>query len=228
MAKIGIITGSKLEAACLKHSNPSTDFDVRCSGASSERANIAARTSVAAGCEGLVSFGLAGGLDPALTSGSLVVADEVICADGSKLQTDRIWTEGVAEILSENSIPFVKGSILGLDQIAFVPETKRTLFDGTGALSVDMESHAVIRAASLEVIPFIALRVVADTASDDIPRTASQALAPDGSVQILSLTCALLKNPAEIAGLLKLRKLSGLGFETLRRVAPILSLCRTF
>lgn len=203
------------------------EFDVRCSGASSERANIAARTSVATGCEGLVSFGLAGGLEPSLTSGSLVVADEVICADGSKLQTDSAWTDGISIALSENDIPFVRGGILGLDQIAFLPETKRSLFDATGALSVDMESHAVIHAASLEAIPFIALRVVADTALDEVPRAAGCALAPDGSVKIGSLACALVKSPTDIAALLKLRKLSGRGFEMLRRVAPILSFCRT-
>ena len=228
MAKLGIITGSKLEAACLKHGDPATELDVRCSGASSERANIAARTSVAAGCEGLVSFGLAGGLDPALSSGSLVLADAVICADGSKIKTDRSWLDGLTRALEASNIPFVIGGTLGLDEIVFLPETKRSLYSGTGALCVDMESHAVIHAASLEAIPFVALRVVADTASDEIPRAASHALAPDGGVQAGSLALALVKNPTDIAGLLKLRKLSALGFETLRRVAPLLSFCRTF
>lgn len=228
MAILGIITGSKLEAACLKHGDPATELDVRCSGASSERAHFAARTSVVAGCEGLVSFGLAGGLDPALPSGSLIVADAVICADGSKIQTDRSWVEGLTGKLEAHNIPFVIGGILGLDEIAFLPETKRSLFSGTGALCVDMESHAVIHAASLEAIPFIALRVVADTAGDGIPSAASHALALDGSVQVGSLALALAKKPGDIAGLLKLRKLSASGFETLRRVAPLLSFCRTF
>ena len=228
MAKLGVITGSKLEAACLKHGDPATELDVRCSGASSERANVAARTCVAAGCEGLVSYGFAGGLDPALPSGSLVVADAVICTDGSKIQTDRSWVVGLTSKLKANNISFVIGDVLGLDEIAFLPETKRSLFGGTGALCVDMESHAVIDAASIEAIPFIALRVVADTASDEIPRALGYALAPDGGIQTGSLALALAKSPEEIAGLLKLRKLSVLGFETLRRVAPLLSFCRTF
>jgi hopanoid-associated phosphorylase len=228
LAKLGIITGSKLEAACLKHCDPATELDIHCSGALAERANVAARTSVAAGCEGLVSFGLAGGLDPALPSGSLVVADAVICADGSKIQTDRSWVDGISRTFEKSQIPFVTGEVLGLDEIAFLPETKRSLFSGTGALCVDMESHAVIRAASLEAIPFIALRVVADTASDEIPRAASRALRADGGVQVGSLVFALAKRPTDIAGLLKLRKLSAVGFETLRRVAPLLSFCRAF
>jgi len=136
--------------------------------------------------------------------------------------------DGFATALEANHVPFVIGGILGLDEIAFLPETKRSLFGGTGALCVDMESHAVIHAASLEAIPFVALRVVADTASDEIPRAASYALAPDGGVQAWSLALALAKNPADIAGLLKLRKLSAAGFMTLRRVAPLLSFCRTF
>lgn len=210
----------------MEHSDPSTEFDIRCSGASSERANIAARTSVAAGCDGLVSFGLAGGLDPALQPGDLVVADAVICADGSKIQTDKSWSDQIIGTFEDNNISFAGGGILGLDEIAFLPETKRSLFAGTGALCVDMESHAVIHAASLEAIPFVALRVVADTASDEIPRAASCALGPSGGVQAGSLAMALAKNPAEIAGLLKLRKLSALGFETLRRIAPLLSFSR--
>jgi nucleoside phosphorylase len=158
----------------------------------------------------------------------LIVADAVICADGSKIQTDRSWVEGLTGKLEAHNIPFVIGGILGLDEIAFLPETKRSLFSGTGALCVDMESHAVIHAASLEAIPFIALRVVADTAGDGIPSAASHALALDGSVQVGSLALALAKKPGDIAGLLKLRKLSASGFETLRRVAPLLSFCRTF
>lgn len=136
--------------------------------------------------------------------------------------------DGIKAVLEVNNIPYVVGGILGLDEIAFLPETKRSLSEGTGALCVDMESHAVVHAASMEAIPFLALRVVADTASDEIPRAASQALAPDGGVQMGTLALALAKNPAGIPGFLKLRKRSASGFETLRRVAPLLSFCRTF
>tara|TARA_Y100001936_G_C16089733_1_gene684968 strand:- start:1520 stop:2206 length:687 start_codon:yes stop_codon:yes gene_type:complete len=223
LARLGIITGSHLEAKCLRQADFSSELDIRCSGASSDRAGEVARTSIAAGCEGLVSFGLAGGLDPSLEAGSLIVADTVIGPDGTKVQTDKYWREYIGEVFEENEVSFKTGAILGLNEIAYSAETKKDLFQGTKAMCVDMESHAVIREASIKNIPFLGLRVVADTANDEVPHAAAYALLPDGAVNYGSLLMALAKKPSDISGLMRMRRLSGAGFETLRRIAPLLS-----
>ena len=50
-------------------------------------------------CAGIISFGIAGGLDPRLRVGSSIVASAVISGD-DVVATDRRWTNGLLGILS--------------------------------------------------------------------------------------------------------------------------------
>ena len=61
---VGVVTGLTRESACFDQFNPEKRPDVRCSGADSLRAAECAMALIAGGCQGLVSFGLAGGLSP--------------------------------------------------------------------------------------------------------------------------------------------------------------------
>ena len=69
MKSLGIVTGLASEAACLGK----VQF-CRVAGADAVRAGLAARALIAEGCLGLLSFGLAGGLDPNLEPGAVIVA----------------------------------------------------------------------------------------------------------------------------------------------------------
>ncbi|MCH8952346.1 MAG: hypothetical protein IID49_09510, partial [Proteobacteria bacterium] len=52
------------------------------SGARPDRAEAEARRLVAGGCRVLLSWGVAGGLDPALRPGELVIPAEIVAEDG--------------------------------------------------------------------------------------------------------------------------------------------------
>src|SRR5512135_2689308 len=83
------------EARCLGTAGL-PDALVYCSGASPIRAAAGAAALIAQGATVLVSFGLAGGLDPALRPGDLMLADSVILPDGGRIETDRTWRARLA------------------------------------------------------------------------------------------------------------------------------------
>jgi len=68
---------------------------------------------------------------------------------------------------------------------------------------VDMESLAIAQVAAAHRLPFVAVRVIVDTAADELPRavvTASQ----EGHVRIWRLLGAMALAPAELGALVRL------------------------
>jgi hypothetical protein len=59
--------------------------------------------------------------------------------------------------------------IASVDRVVVTAEEKRALREKTGAAAVEMEAAAVARTASDWGVPFHCLRVVSDTAAEDLP-----------------------------------------------------------
>jgi nucleoside phosphorylase len=172
----------------------------------------------------LLSFGVAGGLDPALVSGTLVLADSVIGPDGEKIPTDRHWHSAIARDLQEAEIDFVTGTGLGVDEAITHPGPKQRLFEGTKALCVDMESHVVMQVARDRNVPWLVIRTIADSASDTLPNIALQAIDASGGIRHGALAAGLLSRPSEIIEMISLWRVSRRAFSGLGRVASIPSL----
>ncbi len=199
MTLIGIVTGLPNEAALL----PDDDsLIVVCDGPGPDRARRAAERAVADGAEALLSFGLAGGLDPALPPGHLVVANAVIGEDGTRAATDDAWRDRlVAEIGPEGVSVAALAAAAG--PVVSVAE-KRRLAAATGAVAVDMESLPVAAVARAAGIPFLAVRAVADPAGRAIPPSALAGLRPDGSTDVPAIVRALAARPKEVVGIVRL------------------------
>jgi len=156
-------------------------------------------TRLAQGCAGVVSFGVAGGLDPTLPPGTVIVATAVRAGNAS-YSTDPFWMAALRRALPQA----VSGLLAGSDTpVTTVPE-KAALHVAHGALAVDMESHIAARAAQAHGIPFAALRVVIDPADRPVPPLAVAGMAADGSTDIGAIIFGLLKAPHQIGGLLRL------------------------
>lgn len=179
---------------------------------------------MSAGNTALLSFGVAGGLDPALVSGTLVLAESVIGPDGGKFPTDQIWRSAVAKDLNEAGIDFVVGTAVGVDEAIFHPGPKQLLFEGTKALCVDMESYAVTQVARQRGVPYLVIRAIADSAKDTLPDIAVAAIDAGGDVRYGALLARLLSQPSEITDLIRLWRISRCAFSRLGRVASIPSL----
>jgi len=175
---------------------------VAVSGIGGTAAAAAARRLADAGATSLVSWGLAGGLDPALAAGTICLPTLVIAADGSRLATDHHWRELLAAAIAARR-GVVGGSLLtsprSIDDVA----GKAAAFRETGAAAVDMESHAIAAVAASRKLPFIAIRVIVDTAHDALP-DAVVAASSGGDVSSLRLLQELLRSPRSIAPLLRL------------------------
>jgi adenosylhomocysteine nucleosidase len=169
-----------------------------CCGRGSEMA-VALATAVGPGCSGIISFGIAGGLDPQLRPGTPIVASSVIGANGvrSALPTDERWSQ----ILLRSRPNAVHAPVLGVDAAVTEPDDKLRLFRQTGAAAVDMESHIAASIADSHGLPFAVLRVVADPARQRIPQAALCGMRADGSLDALAVLRELWRQPRDLTSM---------------------------
>ena len=170
---------------------------VVCGGGDGQRlaADLMRLTPIAAA---VLSFGVAGGLDPALRPGDLRVADGVSAPGGQRYPTDRGWTGRLAARLA---VPIARFAAVEapLADIA----GKAALRAATGAATVDMESHIAARAAVEAGVPFAALRAVTDPADRSLPHAATVGMRADGSVDLPAILTSLMKKPGQLPGLIR-------------------------
>lgn len=182
MSVTGVVAALAFEARCF--GKPSDGCLIRLSGIGADNAARAAHALVAAGAGALLSWGVAGALDPALACGAAVLPAEVLrqagAPGGSTLQrfeTCRAWRERLLAALQGHA-RVVSGALLSSAAPVATAAGKASLFHDTRAVAVDMESAAVAAVAADHGLPFIALRVILDTARDSLPESIMRAFAP--------------------------------------------------
>ena len=174
------------------------------SGIGNEAATRAACALADAGATALVSWGMAGALDPKVRAGQLLLPSTVITPDGTQFHTAAQWRARLAHELA-GRLAVCEGLLLTSPVAIDTLESKAAALRATQALAVDMESAAVARVAAARALPFIAIRAIVDTAVDVLPRSvlvASRA----GQVQRWRLARELALAPGEIASLLHLAR----------------------
>jgi len=194
---LGIVCGMASEARALGRWSADPRVRVAISGARPDRAEAAARTLAAEGCRVLLSWGVAGGLDPALEPGALLLPEAVIEADGAR----HALAPALAGIAAAIPSP-----ILGTDRMLLDPGQKSRLHRETGAAAADMETHRVASAAAAAGIPALAIRAIGDPAGRAVPALATRALGEDGRPRLGAVALELLKRPGDLSALLRLKR----------------------
>jgi len=189
-----VVVGMAFEARIAS----SLGFPVICGGDGKNLESSLTR-AMAAGCSGLISFGVAGGLAPDLRPGACVIGSAVIDEDEER-PTDLRWSQRLARLIPGS----VRGPIVGVRAPIADAEDKRRLHARTGAIAVDMESHVVARAAEQHGVPLAAIRVVIDPVSRTIPRSALAGSRPDGTVDAVAVMRSLVRFPRDLAGLMRM------------------------
>ncbi len=177
-------------------------------GGDAAGAAAAAERLMAQGVDALLSFGLAGGLDPALKPGALVIPAWVL--DGAER-----WPTDPT--LSARFGP-AHGALQGGGDVLTTAAAKRRLHLETGALAVDLESAALARAAARHGLPFAVLRAICDPAARDLPPAAQIALDAQGRIGMWRVVRSVLTRPGQIGGLLALARDAGAARRALDRV----------
>lgn len=188
---LGFVTGLSTEARL-----PAREFElVAAGGGTSRGAAQAAELLVSRGAAALISFGLAGGLDPALRPGDLLVPETVIAA-GCAFHCDPslIKQFGGATV----------SLMVGDGTIADTIEAKGNLFASTGAAAIDLESVAVARVAESHGLKFGVLRAVADPAGQCLPPAALTALDAQGQIALRRVLASVSRHPLQLPPLARL------------------------
>jgi hopanoid-associated phosphorylase len=208
-----VIAGMKQEAACVAGAG----VMVLCSGADPTRLRASLDELATKELGVVVSFGLAGGLDPALRPGDVVVADRIVAGNATFPTHPELMTA-----LADMAQKATTGAIAGADAPVMDGEAKAALRAGSSARAVDMESHIAAAYAQKRKIPFGALRVVCDPAERALPALAAKAITPSGDIDGGYIARSLLREPGQIAGLIRAGLDSRAAFATLGRVGPLL------
>jgi adenosylhomocysteine nucleosidase len=208
---IGVVVGMVAEARIARP----LGWQVAIGGGTAAGADTAARQLIEGGVRALVSMGLAGGLDPVLRPGTVIVPSAVI--DGEhRYPTD----PHLSQLLGGTT----QHVLLAMQTIVASRAKKRRLHGTTGAAAIDLESGAVARAAAAHGIPFAALRVICDPAQRSLPPAALAALDSQGAVAFRRVLTSILVQPAQIPALLALAKEAAAARHSLlarvRQIAP--------
>ena len=229
MIRAGFVTGLAVEARILRRNLAPSDLQddvmVACAGADSGRAGRAAAALLEAGAGALISYGIAGGLDPALRAGAVVLADAVLLPGGQAVPTDSPWRERLLGLAAGHTL--TGGTLAGSDRALASLADKRGLFETSGAVAVDMESHAVAAVARTAGVAFLVLRAVADPAGRPLPRAVRGSIAANGEPRPAVVLARLATRPWELPALLALRRDSTLALKALgsltRALGPALA-----
>lgn len=170
------------------------------------------------GAAALVSLGTAGALSPQLEPGDLLLPRRVVCRSAG-FAVEQPWHEGVTAALDPLEVPIHTGDLWCNDTVVNSVTMKRTLYEETAALAVDMESSILARLAEQRGLPFLVLRVVADGADQVVPGCATRAVDPAGNLDITGLLRELARHPAELAALIRMARGFGRAARTLRDAA---------
>jgi adenosylhomocysteine nucleosidase len=193
---------------------------VQLSGMGPQRAGEAGRGLLGNGATALLSWGSAGGLVSTLSPGSLVLPGSVIGVDQSRYSTDSVWHSRLLDRL-KGSLVLHHGSLAESATPLKNPVEKRSLFERTGAIAVDMESGAVAKVAQEAGVPFMAVRAIADPADATIPQSPLHAVDEFGELSWLTFLTGLIRHPAELFDTIRLGRNFHAAHVTLSTVAHL-------
>ncbi len=193
---------------------------VVCSGSDPHRLRQQLSGLDPSGLRAVISFGIAGGLDPSLQSGDVVVATAVMAEEGTWKVPSAV-VAAMSDRVRASGIEVAQGALVGVEEPVLEPAAKASMREATDAIAVDMESHIGAAYAAEHALPFAAVRVISDPAERALPQLAKGALKADGRVDWTAVFSGLARAPSDVSTLLRAGGDVGRAFAGLRR-------CRRF
>lgn len=188
------------------------------SGAGAQNASKAAELAISKGATQLISWGCAGALSHELKMGDLVLADSLLSIDGTQTPVNAAWHEHTKTILG-STVAVYRGALLNSQDVISTAQEKQAIYEKTGALAIDMESHAIAQVAQHYALPFLAIRAIADPSTMDLPVAISGALNDEGEIDMSKIVFSLARNPKEIPHLIQIGQYFQIAKQKLSTVA---------
>jgi adenosylhomocysteine nucleosidase len=186
-----VVTGTLREAAVLAKAG----VDVIAAGSDPE--TLAQRLATRAhDVAGLVSFGMCGGIDPALRIGQWVIGRRLTGA--VEAACDEAWVRILAERLPDARL----GAFHADGRLFSDSADKGERAWGSAALAVDMESHLVAQAAQAAGVPFAIVRCVSDGADEELPPAVEVMMRANGGVDTGAVLRSVWRKPGQLPHLL--------------------------
>jgi adenosylhomocysteine nucleosidase len=195
----------KEEAAPFKSAVASRlDIQILLTGMGQRNADKSIRTVVSTEKPALVlTAGFAGALNPDLSLGTVLFS----CDDAPQLQP---------RLLATGARP---ARFHCANRVASAAAEKRQLWETTHADAVEMESEIICNICRQYQISCATIRVILDTASEDLPLDFNFLMTADQQMDYRKLAFSLAKSPSKIAALLRLQKQSK---EAAKRLGDVL------
>ena len=138
----------------------------------------------------LISTGFAGGLDPRLATGDLLIA--------TNFSTPALVAKSRALLAGDPHAFF--GALTSQPQVAASVAEKSALAATTGALGVDMETASIAAACTRAGVPLLAVRAISDPARAPLPVPFAEWFDPAAQrPRPLALVCYLAHHRAQIS-----------------------------
>jgi adenosylhomocysteine nucleosidase len=137
----------------------------------------------------VLSAGFSGALHEHFQIGDIILATEVVDADGTRWPTT--WP---GELTGAWRPPLHRGRLLAMPQLVAYPDEKRTLGQKHDAVAVDMETAAVARLCSRHAVPFACVRAISDRVDTALSPQLAELLKGGRASPVRVLT-ALLRRP---------------------------------
>ncbi len=169
----------------------------------------------------VLTCGFAGGLNSDLKLGDVVFEipssssrrESAQIESGEKLEP--IYIGCYDKLIAAGAKP---AKIFCADRIATTVAEKKQLRAETGADAVEMESAAIHAVCRERGIPCATVRVISDTANEDLPLDFNVLSKPDKNLDFGKLFLAIARSPGKIGALMQLQKKTKFAAEKLAEV----------
>ncbi len=147
----------------------------------------------------VLSCGFSGALVPEVKLGDIVMANSIVDTHGQELTID-------LKLPAEPKSGLHVGRILTADNMVRHVDEKKILADQYSAIAVDMESLAVAQVCRERNIRFLAVRVITDDLSADLPPEILSLVGSTGTVRFGAALGAAWKRPGSVKEMWKMRE----------------------
>lgn len=146
----------------------------------------------------IISAGFSGALQPDMKVGDIVVGNAIADEGGVELKID-------LKMAPDPAIGLYVGRLLTVDRMIRTVAEKKALGESQSAIAVDMESLAVAQVCHEAKTKFLAIRVISDDLSADLPPEILSVVGSTGTVRLGAAVGALFKRPGSFKDMWRLR-----------------------